>query len=147
MYSILKFQITAGNFRVDDVQRRINRTYAMGNIDDTQLDELLALMYEKANPDAERPDVMEMLQAINARLADLAQRVALLESSGSTDGSGEIGSDYPAWESWDGLSDQYQFGAIVTHNGKLWISAYKGQNVWEPGVVDDRFWAPYTPSE
>lgn len=57
---------------------------------------------------------------------------------GNGTGEGEI----KPWEPWDGLSDKYQPGAIVSHGGKVWESTYDGQNVWEPGAVgiDERFW-------
>ena len=40
------------------------------------------------------------------------------------------------WKPWDGISKDYAYGAIVSHNGQLWESVYNGQNVWEPGSGD-----------
>jgi hypothetical protein len=31
----------------------------------------------------------------------------------------------------------------VTHKGKVWISTFNGQNVWEPGTVGEQFWKEY----
>jgi len=39
-----------------------------------------------------------------------------------------------AWRPWDGISDKYQLGAEVTHNGLTWTSTHVGQNTWAPGV-------------
>ena len=48
--------------------------------------------------------------------------------------------EYPIWKPWDGISKDYQIGAIVVHNGEVWESTFAGQNVWEPGTVGDNFW-------
>lgn len=42
------------------------------------------------------------------------------------------GEDYPAWVQPTGAHDAYAIGAIVSRNGKLWISIV-ASNVWEPG--------------
>lgn len=75
----------------------------------------------------------------------LAERVAKLETQLSAISPQSMAEpeDYPDWKSWDGLSDQYQNGTIVRHQNQLWISGFSGQNVWEPGTVDARFWAKY----
>jgi len=39
-----------------------------------------------------------------------------------------------------GAHDAYALGAIVAHNGQLWISTVDA-NVWEPGVYG---WNTYT---
>jgi len=40
-----------------------------------------------------------------------------------------------AWQPWDGISNDYQLGAEVTHNGQTWTSTHPGQNTWEPGTT------------
>ena len=73
----------------------------------------------------------------------LEARVTALEGGESGGGSGTEGG-YPDWEPWDGVSLNYQPGAIVKHNGKLWLNVLEGmQNVWEPGVADSRYWTEY----
>lgn len=57
----------------------------------------------------------------------------------------ELGRDttVPAWEPWDGISDKYQYGAVVTYNGKYFLDVLYGmQNTWEPESpgVDERYW-------
>lgn len=44
--------------------------------------------------------------------------------------SGEV---YPEWVQPTGAHDAYSLGAIVSHNGQLWISTVNS-NVWEPSV-------------
>lgn len=148
MYNSLKTQITFGAFNVLDMQRRAQKIYAMGGLTEDQLDELLALIAEKANPDNERPELLALIQALSAKVDKLTLRVKALEAGDGESGAdeGDI-SEYPDWQPWDGLNDQYQPGAIVAHVDQLWQSAYNGQNVWEPGTVDERFWVKYTPAE
>ena len=43
------------------------------------------------------------------------------------------GEEYPKWVQPTGAHDAYALGAIVAHNGQLWISTVDA-NVWEPGV-------------
>ncbi|GEM_PF-1141352 len=43
------------------------------------------------------------------------------------------GDEYPKWVQPTGAHDAYALGAIVTHNGQLWISTVES-NVWEPGI-------------
>jgi len=43
------------------------------------------------------------------------------------------GEEYPEWVQPTGAHDAYALGAIVTHNGQLWISTVDS-NVWEPSV-------------
>lgn len=146
MYNSLKAQITFGTFNVLDMQRRTQKIYAMGGLTEEQLDELYSLIAQKANPETERPETLKLIQTLFEQLGVLADRVKALESGNSEGGTdeGDTG-EYPDWEPWNGLSNQYQPGAIVNHHDQLWQSVYNGQNVWEPGVVDERFWIHYTP--
>lgn len=50
------------------------------------------------------------------------------------------GEEYPEWVQPTGAHDAYALGAIVAHNGQLWISTVDA-NVWEPGVYG---WNTYT---
>jgi hypothetical protein len=48
--------------------------------------------------------------------------------------------EYPEWVQPTGAHDDYDIGAIVTHNEQTWISIV-ANNVWEPGVYG---WEVYT---
>ena len=133
MYNIIKSVITAGNFKLADIQYKIKKLYALGDLTETEMDQLLAAANEHVSAQAERPEVLEMLRSLSERMDALEEKL-----NGSTAPEG-----YPEWAVWDGISDKYQFGAIVSHNGKLWKSVYAGQNVWEPGVVGSQFWVEY----
>lgn len=147
MFTLLKNTINSGNYKFLDMQERIARLYAMGNLTQSEMSELLELAAKKANPETERPELLQLILSLFAKVEALTARVKVLEDGNAADDSGAESDDYPAWEPWDGLSDRYQSGAIVSHIDKLWESTFPGQNVWEPGTVGDQFWIPYTPEE
>lgn len=154
MLTLIKSTINSGQYKFIDLQQKLARLYATGNISDAEWDELLALAVEKANPDTERPELLTLIKSLSGKVTaltacveELSARLKKLETGGVPDHEEENACEYPSWEPWDGLSDRYQPGAVVSHIGLLWQSTFNGQNVWEPGVVDDRFWVEYPPSE
>lgn len=132
MYGIIRQVIGNGGYKLNDMQQRIKRMYVLGDLTAEQTDELLSLALAGAQTDAERPETIEMLKALSDRVAAIEEKL----------GMDEAGEAYPAWTPWDGVSNNYQPGAIVAHNEKLWQSVFEGQNVWEPGTVS--FWVDYT---
>lgn len=144
MYEVIKSVISAGGFKLADMQYKVKKLWLQGDLTEEQADQLLTLAAGGANADAERPELLQMIHTLAAEVADLKARVDALaggETGGDT-GAEETG--YPAWKPWDGISTDYQTGAVVTHNGEVWESVYTGQNVWEPGTVGEQFWVKYT---
>lgn len=146
MYNIMQSVIHAGNFKLADMRYKVNKLYIQGDLTDEQADQLLALANQEATPDAERPALIAIVRNISAKVDALAAEVAALKAGTDSTEPGTEATGYEAWEPWDGISDKYQPGAIVTHNGKNWISTYTGQNVWEPGMVNETFWVEYVPN-
>ena len=144
MYEIIKNVISAGGYKLAEIQHKVKKLYILGDLTEEQADELLAMAAAGVSTDAERPEVLEMLQSLAARIDAHGKRLSALE--GDTDP--ETPAAYEAWAAWDGVSDKYQPGAIVTHNGQLWRSAYNGQNVWEPGAAGtENLWVKYKTTE
>lgn len=138
MYNLIKTVIGNGGYKLSDILYKAKKMYLFGDITEEQLDEIMRLASEGVNPSAERPEVLEMLKSLSERIEAIEKRL----DSGNTEPDTE---EYEAWTTWDGISDKYQRGAIVTHNGKVWESTFTGQNVWEPGVVGtDALWREYT---
>lgn len=139
MYKVLKSVISAGGFKLAEMQHKVKKLYALGDLSEEQMDELLAMTVNGISPDRERPEIMEMLH-------NLASRVEALEKKQEpTPDPGEDNPDkYETWQPWDGISNKYQPGAIVIHGDKLWKSVYSGQNVWEPGAPGtESLWTVY----
>lgn len=143
MYKVIESVIAARNYKLAEMRHKVNKLYAQGDLTEEQADQLLALAIQGATPDAERPELLQIVRNLSAKVDALAAEVAALKTGTGTTQPDTETTEYEAWEPWDGISDKYQPGAIVTHNGRKWQSTYSGQNVWEPGVVDGRFWAEY----
>lgn len=127
MYEIIKSVIAAGGYKLTEIQHKVKKLYITGDLTEEQTDELLKMASEGISPDAERPEVMAMLQS-------LADRIAALEAA-QAPGEDSNTEQTEAWKPWDGISNKYQKGAVVSHNGITWESVFSGQNVWEPGVT------------
>lgn len=131
MINIIKSVIMAGGYKLHEVQRKIKKLYAMGDITEAEMDELLSLAADGVSTDAERPEVLEMVKALSAKINELTERVSALEGGGEQPGAED---EIPDWKPWDYISDDYQYGSTVRHKGDVYDSFYEGQNVWEPGT-------------
>ena len=141
MVNILRSVINNNGLPLSQVNERIETMYLSGRINAEERAELTELMHSKANPSNEAGDYKALYQALAEKYNELEARVRALEGKDVTGGEA-IGGEYPAWKPWDGVSDKYQHGDVVTHNGKVWRSTYEGHNVWEPGAlgIDERYW-------
>lgn len=143
MHKILESVISTGGYKLAEIQHKIKKMYLLGDLTEEQMDELLSKAAGGVSTDAERPETLQMIQTLAAEIEALKTRVKALE--GQPDEPDVSEGDYPAWKPWDGISKDYQKGAIVTHKGKSWISTFAGQNVWEPGTVGEQFWKEHEP--
>lgn len=140
MYDILKSVISAGGYKLADIQHKVKKLYILGDLTEEQMDELLAMASGGISADAERPETLALIQTLAEKIKTLEARMDAYDG-----GNGEEQPEYPAWKPWNGISNDYQKGAIVSHNGDLWQSDYDGQNVWEPGTPGtESLWVKYT---
>lgn len=143
IYNTVWQSIQAGGYKLTEMIERINLLLGGGYLSAEEYNGLIAEANAHADPESERPEIQTMLNSLAVRVTSLEGRVDALEAGGEDPGV-EPGT-YPDWEPWDGMSDNYQYGAIVSHNGKLWQNVLQGmQNTWEPGAVDERYWVEYT---
>ena len=141
MFNLIQSVIETGGFKLAEMQLKIKKMYMLGDITEAQMDDLLALASGSVNADAERPETLAMLRSLSARIDVLESRLKALEGGES---EAPEQPEYPAWKPWDGISKDYANGAIVTHNGEVWISKLSVQNVWEPGVAGtEAMWVKY----
>ena len=149
MYDIIKNIIKNGVFKVSELTTKIDTLWAESKLSDEQRNELVQMMTDFLNPYTEAPELKGLYERLKARVSVLEDAVKELQGGGSEDPEpGEI--IVPAWVPWDGISDNYQYGAVVTHNDKYWQNMLQGvQNTWEPGAVgvDDRYWKEITKEE
>lgn len=141
MYDVIRSAIAAGGYRLADMQYKIKKLFVLGDLTEAEMEQLLEMASGGVSADAERPETLQLIHALDEKISALDARVKALE--GQPDEPDVPEGEYPAWKPWDGISNDYQPGAIVKHNGKVWISTFAGQNVWEPGTVGDQFWKEY----
>jgi hypothetical protein len=135
MYNLIKSVIQRGGYKLSDIQMRAKKLYLMGDITEEEMDSLLDMASRGVSPDAERPEVLVMLKKLSDRMDGFERRLAALETVGEEEPvDPDAPVEYEAWTPWDGISDKYQQGAVVSHGGKVWESVFEGQNVWEPGA-------------
>lgn len=132
MHEIVKNVIMSGNFKLADMQKKIDTIWIQGDFTDEQRAELNALMKEYLNPETEMPEALQMCRTLKEEMESLKERVTKLENGGVAP-EPPAGIEVPAWEPWDGISDKYKYGAVVTIDQKYYISTYQGQNTWMPG--------------
>lgn len=127
MKTIFENVIHSGNYKLADMQRKITETWAGNGLSDADKDTLLRMAAEGVTVNGEKPND-------DARFAALLDRIEKLEAEVFKTSSAGGESDVEAWKPWDGISNKYQPGAVVSHNGKVWKSIHTAQNVWEPGA-------------
>lgn len=133
MFNVIKSAISAGGYKLTEIQNKIRKFYMMGNLTEAELDELLALASDGVSVDAERPETLTLIQNLAAEIEALKARVQALEGGENPEQPDQP--EYEEWKPWDGISNKYQKGAVVSHKGKVWESIFEGQNVWEPDTI------------
>ncbi len=134
MYEIVKNVIMSGSFKLDDMTKKINTLWVQGDITEEQKSELIALMKEHLNPETETPEALKLCQELRTEINSIKERVAKLENGGVAP-EPPVGVVVSVWEPWDGISDRYKYGSVVTVDQKYHISIFQGQNTWMPGSV------------
>lgn len=134
MYEIVKNVIMSGNFKLADMQKKIDTLWVQSDLTEEQRTELIALMREHLNPETEMPEALQMCRALKEEVETLKERVTKLENGGATP-EPPVGVVVPVWEPWDGISNKYQYGAVVTIDQKYYIDTFQGQNTWMPGSM------------
>jgi hypothetical protein len=146
MFNIIKSTISAGGYKLTDIMHKIKKMYILGDLTEAQMDELLAMASGGVSTDAERPETLAMIRTLSEEIKALEARVKALEGYEPAEPDEPDVPVYSEWNPWDGISNDYQYGAIVSHNCELWISVCRGQNVWQPGTPGtEALWVKYNP--
>lgn len=91
-------------------------------------------MKEYVKPESEKPEQTELYKQLLKKYNALEERVTKLENGGIAP-EPPAGVEVPVWEPWDGISDKYQYGTVVTIDQKYYIDTFQGQNTWMPGSM------------
>lgn len=157
MYSILKSIIMSQKEPNDTLYHKINVAWANGDITDEEKIELEQLVFQYQNPQVQAPDLAKLYSRLSEKCNAMSEEIEALKASVEKLQSGtepvepqEPAVLIPEWKPWDGISTDYQTGAVVAHSGKYWQNVLTGmQNTWEPGTtgVDERYWKEITKEE
>lgn len=133
MFNIIKTAIQKGGYKLSDIREKIQKMYVRGMLTEAEMAELLEMASSHVSAEGERPDVLAMLQSLSQRIEAIEKHL-----------SGNASTEHEEWKPWDGISNKYQYGDIVSFEGKQWISVFNGQNVWQPGAAGtEAMWAEY----
>ena len=122
MFETFQTIINAGGYDLTDITQRIKTLYAMGELSEEEMKQLLDSAAANADQDALLPDVSERVGALETRLAAVEERVGKLEAGGvEPDEPEEPADEWPEWVRPTSKDTQYNKGDKVTFNGRHYM--------------------------
>ena len=122
MFATFQTIINAGGYDLTDITQRIKTLYAMGELTEEEMKQLLDSAAANANQDAMLPDMAERVGALETRIAAVEGRVGKLEAGGVEPGEPEEPVDeWPEWVRPTSKDTQYHKGDKVTFNGQHYV--------------------------
>lgn len=139
MFETFKTIINAGGYDLADLTERIKTMYAMGELTDEEMTQLLDSAAANADQDAMLPGVVERVGALETRIASVEDRVGKLEAGGVEPGEpDEPVDEYPEWVRPTSKDTQYRKGDKVTFNGRHYVCVKN--NVSSSPDEDQKSW-------
>lgn len=139
MFETFQTIINAGDYDLADLTERIKTLYAMGELTEVEMNQLLDSAAANANQDAMLPDVVERVGALETRIAEVEDRVGKLEAGGVEPGEPEEPVDeWPEWVRPTSKDTQYRKGDKVTFNGRHYVCVKN--NVSSSPDEDQKSW-------
>ena len=122
MFETVQTIINSGDYDLSDITERIKTLYAMGELTEDEMTQLLDSAAANANQDAMLPDMSERVGALETRIAAVEERVGKLETTGVEPGEPEEPADeWPEWVRPASKDTQYRKGDQVTFDGKHYV--------------------------
>ena len=119
MFETVQTIINGGGYDLADLSQRIKTLYALGELSEEEMAQLLDSAAANANQDTMLPDVSERVDALETRLAAVEERVGKLEAGDVEPGEPEEPVDeWPEWVRPTSKDTQYNKGDKVTFNGQ-----------------------------
>ena len=135
MFETFQTIINAGGYDLTDLTERIKTMYAMGELTEDEMKQLLEQAQHNAKPDDSYAPLADRVKTIEEWETTVDERLSKLETGSSTDpGEPEKPVDeWPEYKQPTGAHDAYPIGAIVAHDGRRWRTTVAA-NVWRPSV-------------
>lgn len=133
MFATFKTIINAGGYDLADLTERIKTLYALGELTEDEMTQLLESARTNAKPDDSYAPLADRVKAIEEWETTIEERLSKLETGSSTDPGepGEPSDEWPEYKQPTGAHDAYHVGDKITYNGKHYTCTYNGC-VWTP---------------
>lgn len=133
MFATFQTIINAGGYDLADLSERIKTMYALGELSEDEMGQLLEQAQKNAKPDDSYAPLNERVTAIETLQREIEDRLGKLESGSSTDPSEleEPADEWPEYKQPTGAHDAYHVGDKITYNGKHYTCVLDGC-VWTP---------------
>lgn len=132
MFETFQTIINAGGYALADLTQRIKTLFALGELSEEELKQLLEQAQDNAKPDDSYAPLVERVKAIEEWETTIEERLNKLESGLSTDPEGPA-DEWPEYKQPTGVHDAYHVGDKITYNGKHYMCVLDGC-VWPPDI-------------
>lgn len=131
--------INAGGYNLADLSQRIKTLYALGELTEEEMTQLLDSAAANANQDDMLPDMTERVGALETRMAAIEERAGKLEAGGMEPSEPEKPVDeWPQWVRPTSKDTQYHKSDQVTFNGRHYTCVKN--NVSSSPEEDSKSW-------
>lgn len=130
MFTTFQTIINAGGYDLADLTERIKTMYAMGELTEDEMEQLVEQAQTNAKPDDSYAPLVDRVKAIETWQREVEERLDKLESGSSTDPT-ELADEWPEYVQPTGAHDDYHVGDKITYNGKHYKCVMDGC-VWTP---------------
>lgn len=133
MFDTFQTIINAGGYDLADLTERIKTLFALGELTEDEMQQLLEQARTNAKPDDSYAPLADRVKAIEEWETTIEERLAKLESGLSTDlkEPDEPADEWPEYKQPTGAHDAYHVGDKITYNGKHYTCVYDNC-VWTP---------------
>lgn len=135
MFETFQTLINAGGYDLEDITQRLKTMYAMGELAEDEMKQLLEQAQDNAKPDDSYAPLADRVKAVEEWETTIEERLSKLESGSSTDPGEpeEPGGEWPEYKQPAGAHDAYHVGDKITYNGKHYTCVLDGC-VWSPNT-------------
>lgn len=131
MFETFQTIINAGGYDLADLTERIKTIYAMGELTDDEMKQLLEQAQTNANPDDSYAPLADRVKVIETRQREVENRLDKLESGSSTNSD-----EWPEYVQPTGAHDAYYNGDQITWNDQHYrcVAPSGTACTWDPGT-------------
>lgn len=131
MFETFQTIINAGGYDLADLTERIKTIYAMGELTDDEMKQLLEQAQTNANPDDSYAPLADRVKVIETWQREVEDRLDKLESGSSTNSD-----EWPEYVQPTGAHDAYYNGDQITWNDQHYrcVAPSGTACTWDPGT-------------